>query len=370
MLEILQQFLIPFWHMFLSTLFKPILVLGIVLILIYAKKNRDYKASAYYQITKVPFFSIRHDLGRYGEYLTYKRLKCFENDGAKFLFNVYIPKDNGETTEIDVLMISPKGIFVFESKNYSGWIFGSENQKNWYQTLPMGRGRSRKEHFYNPIMQNCSHIKHLKLLIGEQFPTYSIIVFSERCTLKSVTLKGHDGIVVKRDNVLHVVSDIYERTSEHILSEKEIINLYEKLYPFTQVSDAQKTQHIANIQNKLETKSSVSVSNDNEPTSEIKDVSGENVMEEVRDLSAKQPEEVNNVVFQKGVVNETSAVELDNDKPQDYSDEVKTAPINICPKCGGKLILKTAAKGANKGNQFWGCANFPKCRYIKNYSKG
>lgn len=48
--------------MFLSTLFKPILVLGIVLILIYAKKNRDYKASAYYQITKVPFFSIRHDL--------------------------------------------------------------------------------------------------------------------------------------------------------------------------------------------------------------------------------------------------------------------------------------------------------------------
>lgn len=367
MLEILQQFLILFWYMFLGVLFNPILVLGIILILIYAKKNKDYKASAYYQITKVPFFSIRHDLGRYGEYLTYKRLKCFENDGAKFLFNVYIPKDNGETTEIDVLMISPKGIFVFESKNYSGWIFGSENQKNWYQTLPTGRGR----HFYNPIMQNCSHIKYLKLLIGEQFPTYSIIVFSERCTLKSITLKGHDAIVIKRDNVLHVVSDIYERISENILSEKEILNLYEKLYPFTQVSDVQKTQHIANIQNKLATKSSVSVSNDNEPRSEIKDVSGENALEEVRDLSAKQPDEVNNVVFQKEVVNETSAVELNNDKPQTCPDEVKKTPTDdICPKCGGKLILKTATKGANKGNQFWGCANFPKCRYIKKYSKG
>ncbi len=366
MLEILQQFLVPFWHMFLGVLFNPILVLGIILILIYVKKNKDYKASAYYQITKVPFFSIRHDLGRYGEYLTYKRLKCFENDGAKFLFNVYIPKDNGETTEIDVLMISPKGIFVFESKNYSGWIFGSENQKNWYQTLPTGKGRSRKEHFYNPIMQNCSHIKHLKLLIGEQFPTYSIIVFSERCTLKSITLKYSDAIVIKRDNVLHVVSDIYERTSEHILSEKEIINLYEKLYPFTQVSDAQKTQHIANIQNKLATKSSVSVPNDNEPTPEIKDVSRENVLEEVRNLSTNKPDEANNAVFQKEVVNETSAVELDNDKPQTCPDEVKKTPTNICPKCGGKLIMKTAAKGANKGNQFWGCANFPKCRYIKN----
>lgn len=80
----------------------------------------------------------------------------------------------------------------------------------------------------------------------------------------------------------------------------------------------------------------------------------------------KIADEANNVVFQKEVVNETSAVELDNDKPQTCPDEVKKTPTNICPKCGGKLILKTAAKGANKGNQFWGCANFPKCRYIKN----
>lgn len=39
---------------------------------------------------------------------------------------------------------------------------------------------------------------------------------------------------------------------------------------------------------------------------------------------------------------------------------------NLCPKCGGKLILRTTSKGANAGNQFWGCTNFPKCRYIKN----
>ena len=85
-----------------------------------------------------------------------------------------------ETTEIDVLMISPKGLFVFESKNYSGWIFGSENQKNWYQTLPAGRGRSHKENFYNPIMQNRSHIKHLKAFLGTDIPVRSIIVFSDR----------------------------------------------------------------------------------------------------------------------------------------------------------------------------------------------
>jgi|GEM_PF-327900 len=38
----------------------------------------------------------------------------------------------------------------------------------------------------------------------------------------------------------------------------------------------------------------------------------------------------------------------------------------ICPRCGHKLVLRTATKGSNKGNQFWGCSNFPKCRYIAN----
>ncbi len=33
-----------------------------------------------------------------------------------------------------------------------------------------------------------------------------------------------------------------------------------------------------------------------------------------------------------------------------------------CPACGGKMILRTARKGKNAGQQFWGCSAFPKCR--------
>ena len=97
---------------------------------------------------------VQFNKGRYGEYLIYKYLKGHEINGAMFLFNVYVPKENGETSEIDVIMIHHKGIFVFESKNYSGWIFGSETQRMWTQTLPKGRKRSHKESFYNPIIQN------------------------------------------------------------------------------------------------------------------------------------------------------------------------------------------------------------------------
>ena len=36
----------------------------------------------------------------------------------------------------------------------------------------------------------------------------------------------------------------------------------------------------------------------------------------------------------------------------------------ICPKCGSVMIKRTARYGANVGQMFWGCANFPQCRGI------
>lgn len=45
-----------------------------------------------------------------------------------------------------------------------------------------------------------------------------------------------------------------------------------------------------------------------------------------------------------------------------------TEPENIdkiCPKCGSKLVERTAKRGPNAGNTFWGCSNFPKCRYTE-----
>ena len=38
----------------------------------------------------------------------------------------------------------------------------------------------------------------------------------------------------------------------------------------------------------------------------------------------------------------------------------------ICPKCGSKLVLRTAKTGQHAGNQFYGCSGYPKCKYIQN----
>lgn len=227
-------------------IFNPIIWIPIIIIYY---KNKKYKEETYYKITNISYLKVRHDTGRYGEYLTYKYLKKFEEQGAKFLFNIYVPKKEEETTEIDVLMISSKGLFVFESKNYSGWIFGSDNQKYWYQTLPAGRRKSHKEKFYNPVFQNNTHVKYLKSLIGNEVPIYSIITFSDRCKLMNVTIKNSNVNVINRYKIYKLVSSIYNDNPNDTLSTDQTNEIYSKLYPYTQVDDVVKQKHIDNINN-------------------------------------------------------------------------------------------------------------------------
>lgn len=74
------------------------------------------------------------------EFLAHKLdIKKETQYGGKILRNIYVPTPNGNTTEIDVLYITRKGIFVFENKNYAGYIFGNEKNKNWTVTLYAGR---------------------------------------------------------------------------------------------------------------------------------------------------------------------------------------------------------------------------------------
>lgn len=83
--------------------------------------------------------------GQFGEYSTEYALTNDNLDGELVVLkNVYVPTED-KTTEIDLLMIHEKGIFVFESKNYSGWIFGSADQLNWTQSLENGRRKRIRE---------------------------------------------------------------------------------------------------------------------------------------------------------------------------------------------------------------------------------
>lgn len=284
----------------------------------YCIKNSQYKKSDYYKQTNSSMLSIITDKGKYGEYLTYRNLRGIEGH-KKFIFNCYIPKENGETTEIDVIMIHETGIYVFESKNYSGWIFGTENSNQWTQTLPAGKGRSHKSHFLNPIMQNKLHIKWLSSYLCTELPIFSFIVFSDRCTLKDIKLTSGTHFVINRYNVWAAVGNAIT-VNKGVLSEEDIDLLYDRLYELTQVSDDVKQAHVQRINEKKQ--------------------------------AGQERRHVIITPAQPGV-----------------SVQNANAPERLCPQCGARLVLRTARRGENAGNQFWGCSSFPKCRFTENIRK-
>ena len=222
------------------------IILPIYFIYRYKKQKRAeaiaaYESSTYFQNTNRPYDCTMNDSGFLGEYLIYEKLKFRESVGAKFLFNAYLPTVNNKTTEVDVIMIDQYGIFVFESKNYSGWIFGNENSKQWCQCLKASRYDSQKEYFYNPIMQNKTHIKAIRHQIKQDWiPMYSIIAFSDRCDFMEIP-NGHN--IIHRNNVNKTVSNIFNK-NQPCLNDKQVEWIYNKLYPYTQVTEDIKQKHI------------------------------------------------------------------------------------------------------------------------------
>lgn len=148
--------------------------------------------------------------GHYGEYLTTYALEHGKLGDVFVLSNVIVPRsfDPSPTCEIDAVMLHEKGVFVFESKNYSGWIFGSADQRNWTATF----NACEKEHFYNPVRQNRAHVKALSSYLGlDEGAFRSYIVFSERCELKDVPPNTPEYVICQRHRLLKVLRSHLER---------------------------------------------------------------------------------------------------------------------------------------------------------------
>ncbi|WP_421863756.1 NERD domain-containing protein [Motiliproteus sp.] len=94
--------------------------------------------------------------------------------------NVTLPTDDG-TTQIDHIIVSRFGVFVIETKNMKGWIFGSANQPYWTQQI-----FKHKSKFQNPLRQNYKHVKTLEAALEiEPSHIHSLIVFVGDSTFKT-----------------------------------------------------------------------------------------------------------------------------------------------------------------------------------------
>jgi restriction system protein len=94
--------------------------------------------------------------------------------------NVTLPTEEG-TTQIDHIIVSKYGVFVVETKNMKGWIFGDRKQKTWTQKI-----YKHTSTFQNPLHQNYKHTKTLESLLDlNSNQIHSVIVFVGDCTFKT-----------------------------------------------------------------------------------------------------------------------------------------------------------------------------------------
>lgn len=119
--------------------------------------------------------------GVFGEFQVNLILKLFLPKNKYHLIkNVTLPTEDG-TTQIDHILVSNYGIFVIETKNMKGWIFGSANQKQWTQKIFKFSTK-----FQNPIHQNYKHLKTVQEnLTLDQDALFSVIVFIGESTFKT-----------------------------------------------------------------------------------------------------------------------------------------------------------------------------------------
>ncbi|HIF9068062.1 TPA: NERD domain-containing protein [Photobacterium damselae] len=128
----------------------------------------------------VSVFKSRWLKGIFGEYLVNRLLSKLPESDYTLIKDVTLPTSNG-TTQVDHIVVSKYGIFVVETKNMKGWIFGSARQKLWTQKIYRHSSK-----FQNPLHQNYKHIKALETLLGCSADyLHSVIVFIGDSTFKT-----------------------------------------------------------------------------------------------------------------------------------------------------------------------------------------
>ena len=230
--------------------------------------------------------------GKMGEAKVHKVLATLSDD-YRLLDDVVLVTNRG-TTQIDHVVVSRYGVFVIETKNYRGDIYGDDKRKEWTQIIPTDvtyhTGKTytyiHKSKFYNPVKQTLLHLYEIKNNLSDipNLKLIPIVVFVGDANLAHVESNTH--VVYESDLITTIRSYRMD-----VLSDEDADLIYKRLSLRNVRTSVDDKQHIKNIR--------------------------------------KSEAEVKRKIHE-----------------------------GICPKCGGQLVRRRGAYGT-----FWGCSNYPNCRY-------
>lgn len=228
----------------LKGLIQLVCIAAVVVALAYAivqgLSRRAFNKSAYGGLTGNGYNKTKHDKGLWGEYTLCRTIESMV-ESPRLLMNVYVPRDDAMTSECDLVLVGASGVWVFENKNYSGWIFGNGKQKTWTQSL----NKATKERFYNPCWQNQGHVRALAFYLGLPESVFvSVVVFGENCELKKIL--DCPCPVIKIGDVRGTMKRLIAERGQ-VLSEEQQRDVFARLGPLTHASDEVKTEHVERV---------------------------------------------------------------------------------------------------------------------------
>ncbi len=222
----------------------------------------------------------------------------------RLLRNVTLPTADG-STQVDHIVVSRHGVFVVETKNYRGWIFGTAHDKTWTQTF-----RRSSHTFQNPLRQNVKHVRTLAEIAG----------IDKRALVSLVVFVGP--AVIKTPMPANVVSGALaclaaiRRRAEPLLDEDEVERILDAIragrLPPSRATDAAHARHVQEL-----------------------------------------------VEARRRLQRAVAALPAPGVPPV---TPTATAGAS-CPRCGGATDAYTYRSGPKAGQSFRGCTRFPACAW-------
>lgn len=164
--------------------------------------------------------------------------------------DVIMKTDNG-TTQIDHIVVSKYGVFVIETKNYRGEIYGNDDRQEWtqmivtdvqYKRSPKTYTYVTKNHLYNPVKQSMGHVYSLKKCLSEwpHLKFVPIVVFVGKADISKVESKYH---VIYDDNLLSII----ESYKTIYLSDDDVRNVVKHINDSNARLEIKDREHVRNI---------------------------------------------------------------------------------------------------------------------------
>ncbi|MDC8915491.1 nuclease-related domain-containing protein [Metamycoplasma hyosynoviae] len=204
----------------LISIILGVLIISLIVFLVKRKRKKDI----------APYISENNRAGIKGEQIVNYYLSKLIKKDEFLLTNLLLPLKNGYTTEIDCVLISHKGIFCIEIKNWIGHISGNDESEYWIQKY---RGpHMRDKNHPNPVKQNEEHCEILERRIHNNYQVDNVVIFPK---LEVNGIESDFTYTIK--NFLNY----YQKLNDDQLNSSEIKILYQALLPFAGTKEELKT---------------------------------------------------------------------------------------------------------------------------------